>query len=85
MQSYLIPILYAVIGYTIIWTLGWGKFYDAETVDRISDLFGSGSMKDEWVIALYILVYGVLGIIPGAVFALGEELGWRGFLVPELI
>jgi membrane protease YdiL (CAAX protease family) len=27
---------------------------------------------------------GIIGFIPSAISALGEEIGWRGFLVPEL-
>ncbi|MEO1623558.1 MAG: CPBP family intramembrane glutamic endopeptidase [Bacteroidota bacterium] len=84
-RSYLIPFLYTAIAYLVIWIMGWGRFYNEETVEKLSGMFGAEAMSDEMVIALYVLIYGVLGIIPGAIMALGEEIGWRGFLVPELM
>jgi membrane protease YdiL (CAAX protease family) len=31
-----------------------------------------------------LLLYVILGMIPASVAALGEEIGWRGLLVPEM-
>jgi membrane protease YdiL (CAAX protease family) len=45
-------------------------------------LVGAGSFTGAWPESLPILL--VLGTISGTVTALGEELGWRGFLVPHL-
>ena len=35
-------------------------------------------------IGLYFLVVGTIGVIQNCATTLGEEIGWRGFLVPEL-
>jgi uncharacterized protein len=35
-------------------------------------------------VALFVLLTATLGLIPKLARALGEEIGWRGFLVPEL-
>ncbi len=83
-RSYLIPIIYALIAYVIVWTFSWGKFYDSEFVAKISDSLGLVELDDKLVIALYVLLEGIVGFMLGAIFALGEEIGWRGFLVPEL-
>lgn len=49
-----------------------------------SNRLGINEWGDQLVIALYVLLQGIVGIILGAIFALGEEIGWRGFLVPQL-
>ena len=83
-QSYLIPLLYALIAYLIVWVLGWGSFPDREFVQRLTDSFGFGEIGSGVVIATYFILFGIFGTIRSASSALGEEIGWRGFLVPEL-
>ena len=82
--SYLIPLLYSLIAYLIIWVFGWGGFYDKEFVVRLTDSFGFGAVGSGFVIACYFILFGIFGTIRSASSALGEEIGWRGFLVPEL-
>jgi len=82
--SYIIPILYTTIAYLIVWIFGLGKFYNENFVKGISGMLGFGPMEDEYIIVLYVLLSGTVGMVPNAFFALGEEIGWRGFLVPEL-
>lgn len=80
--SYLIPILYAFVAYLIIWV--WGGFYDKGYVTRLTNTFGFGEIGSGFIIAFYFVLLGIFGTIRGASSALGEEIGWRGFLVPEL-
>lgn len=82
--SYLIPVIYSLITYTIVWVFGWGRFYNHEFVSGLSKSFGLGAIGDGVTIILYILLLGVFGTIRSAANALGEEIGWRGFLVPAL-
>src|SRR5512139_626031 len=67
--AFLLPILYAGIAYGVVWLLGLGK------VDT-SALGGS------FLTALLSAL--TLGLIQSIILAAGEEIGWRGLLVPQL-
>ncbi len=84
LRSYFIPILYALVAYLIVWIVGWGKFYNGEFVTTIATSLGLTELDNNLVILVYVLIQGTVGFLTGAIFALGEEIGWRGFLVPEL-
>ena len=58
-RSYLIPLLYAFIAYIIIWSFGWGEFYNKETVNGITESFGLGEIGDGFSILFYF-IYPVL-------------------------
>ena len=83
-KSYLIPLLYIFITYIIIWSMGWGGFYNKDFVNQVSTLFGWTKLPPGLVILLYFILTGVFDMARNASSALGEEIGWRGFLVPEL-
>ena len=83
-RSFWVPVLYAAIAYIIIWIVGWGKFYNAEFVSRIASSFGFEKLPAGITIVLYFLFMGIFGMPGSMAAALGEEMGWRGFLVPQL-
>ena len=82
--SYLTPLIYAFVAYLIIWLTGWGGFYNKEFVAGIAKSFGFGNLPGGVVILLYFIFAGIWGMAGSASTALGEEIGWRGFLAPEL-
>lgn len=62
--SILIPFLYCLIGYGLVW------------------LFGLGGLMPEKIVARLTLLASSFAV--GCIAALGEEIGWSGFLVPQL-
>jgi membrane protease YdiL (CAAX protease family) len=82
--SYLLPIAYAFVTYLIIWITKGGGFYNKEFVEVISMRSGFPGIPAGMAIAYYALITGTTGMIGSMLSALGEEIGWRGFLVPQL-
>jgi membrane protease YdiL (CAAX protease family) len=72
------------VAYLIIWITGWGRFYDTTFVEGIVKTFGWEALPHGLVIALFFIVSGILGMVGSLSRALGEEIGWRGFLTPEV-
>jgi uncharacterized protein len=82
-ESWLIPLLYATIAYVIVWTARLGGFPDHDFMALLVQRMG---LRASPILStlIYILLAGSFGVIKSLVSALGEEIGWRGFLVPEL-
>ena len=87
--SYGLPVLYGLAAYGIVWIAGLGGFPDPKFVEHASgqlkDLFGWTGLSATTVILIAIAIDGTIGVLFSCVSALGEEIGWRGFLVPHLI
>jgi uncharacterized protein len=62
--SLLIPFLYCLAGYGLVWLLGFGGLLVDQVLPRLQ--------------------YLPRGLALTCVAALGEEIGWSGFLVPQL-
>ena len=85
--SYFLPILYALPVYLLVWLTGLGHFPSEDLVTRLrAEAVAAGTTDlSLWhILPVYIAKMATLGVAFGACFALGEEIGWRGFLVPEL-
>jgi membrane protease YdiL (CAAX protease family) len=82
--SYLIPLGYSTVAYSIAWLTGIAAVNPAQSADAYSRFFGLGPMSRPLGIGLHLLVVATVGVIENCATTLGEEIGWRGFLVPEL-
>jgi uncharacterized protein len=81
--GYWIPIAYASALYLPLWIAGYGDF-NSLGMQHVAARFHLTNSSPALTVLAYVLVMGTVGLIPDCFAALGEELGWRGFLVPEL-
>lgn len=85
--AYGLAFLIPLISFSLVWLFGVGGFYNtafiAEAQTGVADMFGL-NIGSPYVLMLALVVLGgTLGLFV-AIGGIGEELGWRGFLVPEL-
>jgi uncharacterized protein len=82
--GYLIPVAYCLVASLVIWIAGIGGLPNTDVVHKAAALLGLGGAPDWVIIAMFVVLQGTTGMISGVGAALGEEIGWRGLLVPEL-
>jgi membrane protease YdiL (CAAX protease family) len=67
-----LPLAYAAITYAVVWLLGLGAF-------------GTSGLQTAQNLSLFLATQVTIGGTLSLILATGEEIGWRGFLVPELM
>jgi membrane protease YdiL (CAAX protease family) len=82
--SYLIPLGYSTVIYLTAWWTGIAAVNPLQSADAYTAFFGLGPISRASGIAFHFLVVATIGVIENCATTLGEEIGWRGFLVPEL-
>jgi len=83
-RSYFIPILYVSIAYMLIWIFGFGNPINSETLTEWSSELGIDSSNKTVLMVVMIFLLLTVGVIKNLGSTLGEEIGWRGFLIFEL-
>jgi membrane protease YdiL (CAAX protease family) len=83
--AYVIPILYAFPVYIAAWTAIRGSFAFSAFAAPLGAAFGFPDSPRATALGLAIPCYATLGVISSTARALGEEIGWRGFLLPRLV
>lgn len=82
--AYVIPILYISIAYILAWLLGSYDIINTATIEEWSRELGLDSGAVAVVMIVMVLLLATIGFITAGVTVLGEEIGWRGFLIWEL-
>jgi membrane protease YdiL (CAAX protease family) len=82
--SYLTPLLYCATAYTVVWALGGGGFYNQAFLESMQADLAWNNIPTNVFLLLFFILQGTIGLIPSMATALGEEIGWRGFLLPEI-
>ncbi|HEY2780486.1 MAG TPA: CPBP family intramembrane glutamic endopeptidase [Steroidobacteraceae bacterium] len=83
--SYFTPLAYATFAYALIWVCGFGFFPDSAAVAAIAQKLGWTISSPITVVPLYFLLIATTQMITSVAHALGEEIGWRGFLTPLMV
>lgn len=79
--AYLLPIVAALIVYGLVWATGMGEFSSQSFTSVVAKELGIASISLPSGLIMAATVGLLLTTFP---WALGEEIGWRGCLVPEL-
>ena len=80
--AYILPVLYALPVYAVIWLTGLGTFPNPGLIASLAEQYSTSNSAT--TVTIFVLIGATAGIAMNLVFALGEEIGWRGLLVPEL-
>lgn len=82
--GWLLPILYAIPAYVLVWVTGLGGVPSPTFLERARLTLNMPSSPDGLVIMAAFFYITIINLLPSLILSLGEEIGWRGFLVPEL-
>jgi len=82
--SYITPVLYVSIAYVLIWLFGFGNFINSDRILQWSNELGIDSSNQTIVMIVMIFLLLTVGVVKNLGSTLGEEIGWRGFLIFEL-
>jgi membrane protease YdiL (CAAX protease family) len=85
--AWLLPPALAVVTGLLTWALGAGRLDLEFTAIReaMAQAPGGEKVPPEMVVAIQLVFSFTLAPLINCIFALGEELGWRGFLLPRLL
>lgn len=72
------------MAYILMWLTGIGGVPNPTFLDRARLTLNMPTGSDSLVILSAFGFISIVNLLPAMLMSLGEEIGWRGFLVPEL-
>lgn len=82
--GYVLPVIYAIPVYVGTWIAIKGSFSSRPFIESMVAAFGFSRwpLLGTWLVGLPLLL--TIGVLSSLASTLGEEIGWRGFLLPQL-
>jgi membrane protease YdiL (CAAX protease family) len=84
-MAYFIPVLYGLIAFGFVWGFGLAGAAGPKYIAGVSDYLGLHGWSPAAVITFAVVMFGGVGMVWRIASSLGEEIGWRGFLTPQLM
>lgn len=83
--SYFIPIAYSSVVYVPLLLAGYGRYArKTASAQPLLHMLGLHTTSTGVAIAVSIAFDATVSVLPNAIVGMGENIGWQGFLVPEL-
>jgi membrane protease YdiL (CAAX protease family) len=82
--SYVTPLFYVSIAYALIWLFGFGNLINTDRITQWSAELGIAESNQTLLIIIMVFLLLTVGVVKNLGSTLGEEIGWRGFLIFEL-
>jgi uncharacterized protein len=79
-----LPVGVTTCVYVVTWVSGLGGFFDHRFLQSVAADYGLLALPAPVALVAYALLMLTANMVLAIARALGEELGWRGFLVPAL-
>ena len=80
--AYILPVVYALPVYAFTWSTSPGSPLNPYVFSPLARQYSSPDLLT--AITVFVLIKATKGVAETLIFSLGEEIGWRGLLVPEL-
>ena len=80
--AYILPIAYALPVYAFTWLTGLASLLNPYFFSPLTRQLSSPDLST--AIIVFALIKATKGVAETLIYSLGEEIGWRGLLVPEL-
>ena len=81
----ILPIVIGLIAYGIAWATGLAQFDPRPSAGLGAQLASGVTSSPTAMFVIMLVLATVVWVLPHSVFAAGEEIGWRGYMLTRLI